>query len=149
MIEINFLSSPDPEVIGTYKLLYDSISLGTSTKNDLIIEDPKLSPHHILLTASKDGLICEGIDESMEYQANEKYFKGKKKLVKKDKVKIGNTIFEIMDFSLEPEPEKATSLKDAYENLLKVYPEQEKIIDEMENEISRLEDLIVNQPSNA
>ena len=41
------------------------------------------------------------------------------------------------------------SLKDSYEILLKKYPEQEKIIDEMENEISRLEELLLNQPSNS
>jgi len=149
MIELNFLSSPDSEVIGPYKAFYDSISIGTSPKNDIIIEDPKVSDFHILLTASKDGLICEGIDESKDFQANDKQFKGKKKLAKKEKIKIGNTLFEIVDCSLEPGPEMIISLKDSYDKLLKDYPEQEKIIDEMENEISRLEELIVNPPLNS
>ncbi len=149
MIEINFLSSPDIEVIGTYKVYYDSISIGTSTKNDLIIEDPEISDFHMLLTSSKDGLICQGIDESIDFQVNDKHFRGKKNLAKKDKIKIGNTVFEFLDSSVEPESDKIISLKDSYEKLLKDYPEQEKLIDEMENEISRLEELLLNQPSNS
>lgn len=149
MIEINLISSPDIEVIGTYKVFYDSISIGTSTKNDLILEDPEISEFHMLLTSTKDGLICQGIDESIDFQVNDKHFRGKKKLAKKDKIKIGKTVFEFLDSSVEPESEITISLKDSYEKLLKEYPEQEKLIDEMENEISRLEELLLNQPSNS
>ena len=73
----------------------------------------------------------------------------KKKLAKKDKIKIGKTVFEFLDSSVEPESEITISLKDSYEKLLKEYPEQEKLIDEMENEISRLEEILLNQPSNS
>ena len=78
MIEINFLNSPDPEVLGTYKVFYDSISIGSSPKNDLIIEDPKVLDFHIILTSSEDGLICEGATDMISFRANDQYFKGKK-----------------------------------------------------------------------
>jgi len=149
MIEIIFLSSPDSEVLGNYKVFYDSLSIGRSQKNDLIIEDPKVLDFHIILTSSKNGLICEGAAESISFRANDQYFKGKKTFNKKDKIKIGNTIFEIVDFALEPASEKILSLKESYEKTLNAYPEQEKIIDEMENEISRLEELALNQPSDS
>lgn len=149
MIEINFLSSPDPEILGNYKVFYDSVSLGRSQKNDLIIEDPNILDFHIILTASVNGLICEGASDYTSFNGNDKYFKGKKTFNKKDKIKIGNTTFEILDFALEPLPEKKLSLKESYETTLKNYPEQEKIIDEMENEISRLEGLALNQPSDS
>lgn len=149
MIEINFLTSPDPEVIGKYKFFYDSINLGNSKKNDLIIDDPQVLDFHIKLSVSSEGIICEGIADTISFKGNDQYFKGKKTFGKKDKIKIGNTIFEILDFSPEPLPKTQLSLKESYEKIFQKFPEQERIIEEMENEISRLEGLGLNQPSSS
>ncbi|MFI5390878.1 MAG: hypothetical protein ACHQYQ_05900, partial [Bacteriovoracales bacterium] len=96
-----------------------------------------------------DTISCEGIGESSSFTYKSKTFKGKKAFIKKDQIKIGNTTFEIMDFSLEQPSPKGVSLKESYESLLKEFPEQEKIIDEMENEISKIESLIIDQSSNS
>ena len=125
MIEINFLNSPDHEIIGKYKIYYDLISIGTSQKNDLIIEDPGLLDFHINIISTKQGIFCEGIKDSTTFQVNDKVIKGKKLFLKKDKIKIGNTIFEILDFSPEPDIVEGPSLKESYEKMLKDYPEQE------------------------
>jgi hypothetical protein len=149
MIEINFLNSSDNEIIGKYKFFYDAISIGTSNQNDLIIQDLNLNQSHLTLSITNDTITCEGVGESSIFIYRSKTFKGRKAFIKKDQIKIGNTTFEIVDFSLEPAPPKSPPLKESYEILLKEFPEQEKIIDEMENEISKIESLIIDQPSNS
>jgi hypothetical protein len=149
MIEINFLDSSDKEIIGKYKFFYDTISIGTSNQNDLIIQDLNLNESHLTLSITNGTISCEGIGEFSSFIYKSKTFKGKKAFIKKDQIKIGNTTFEIVDFSLEPPSPKGLSLKESYESLLKEFPEQEKIIDEMENEISKIEGLIIDQPSNS
>ena len=149
MIEINLLNSSDKEINGKYKFFYDTISIGTSNKNDLIIQDLTLNETHLTLSITNDTLTCEGGGEASSFIYNSKTFKGRKAFIKKDKIKIGDSTFEIVDFSLEPPPPKGLSLKESYERLLKEFPEQEKIIDEMENEISKIESSIIDQPSNS
>ncbi len=146
MIEIKLLESPDSQMVGNYKLLYDEISIGSSFQNDIIINDKFIEPNHIIFSLQKNTITLVTIGETSTFLFNSKIFKGKKNLDKKDKIKIGNTLIEIVDFLAEPEFSKAPSIKESYEKLIKDFPEQEKIIDGIENEMAQLES---NQLSNS
>jgi hypothetical protein len=87
------------------------------------------------------GIIVEGFQKAFEFFINDKAYKGRKELVAKDKVKIGNTLFEIVNFIPEKPGAPVASLKECYEKLLKKFPEQEKLVEEIENELSHLASL--------
>jgi len=144
MIELKILNSCDHAVIGPYKSLKDVISIGRSFKNDIIIRDNELFPVHFYIKLSKDGLICWNAHEDGDYLSNEKLYKGKKIHLKTDKLKIGTTLFEITDYAMEEREDPDELLKKAYLSTMEKYPHQEEVIDEIENELSHLEDLINN-----
>jgi hypothetical protein len=142
MIELNFLESCDHAIIGTYKSLKDTISIGSSLKNDIIIKDRELFPIHFYIQISKDGLICWNAHEDGDYYSNDKLYKGRKIHLKNEKIRIGSSLFEIMEYSLEEKENPEELLKSSYEKTIEKYPQQEDVIDEIENEMGHLEDLI-------
>lgn len=144
MIEINILESSDPAVIGPYKTFKDVISLGTELRNDIIICDKDLFGVHFYIEFSKDGLICWNAHIDGDYLSNDKLYKGKKIHLKNEKIRIGTTLFEIIDYSAEEKVDPDELLKSSYQSTVEKYPHQEEIIDEIENELAHLEDLINN-----
>ena len=144
MIELNFKESCDHAILGTYKSFKDVISLGSSLKNDIIIKDRELFPIHFYIKLSKDGLICWNAQEDGNYYSNEKLYRGKKIHLKNEHIKIGSTLFEIIEFAVEEKEDPEELLKSAYQTTMEKYSQQEEVIDEIENELGHLEDLINN-----
>ena len=142
MIEINIIDSSDMAVIGPYKSLKDVISLGRDLQNDIIIRDPDLYGVHFYIELTKSGLICWNANIDGDYLSNDKLYKGKKIHQKSEKIKIGTTLFEIIDYSVEEKVDPDELLKSSYQNTMEKYPHQEEVIDEIENELGHLEDLI-------
>jgi len=142
MIELKFLESSDHAILSTYKTLKDFLSLGRSLKNDIIINDSELFLIHFYIELTKDGLMCWNANEDGDYFSNEKLYKGKKIHLKNEKIRIGSTLFEIIDYAIEEKQDPEELLKSSYGSTMEKYPQQEEIIDEIENEIGHLEDLI-------
>ncbi|RLA65241.1 MAG: hypothetical protein DRQ88_02865 [Epsilonproteobacteria bacterium] len=142
MIEINILDSCDPAVIGPYISLKDVISIGRASQNDIIVRDKDLSGIHFYIELTKNGLICWNANIEGDYLSNEKLYKGKKIHQKNEKIKIGTTSFEIINYSVEKKTDPDELLKSSYQNTMKKYSHQGEVIDEIENELGNLEDLI-------
>jgi len=142
MIEINFIESCDHAILGPYISFKDVISIGRSLKNDIIIRDQELFPVHLFIELTSNGLLIWNANEEGDYLSNEKLYKGKKIHGKNDKIKVATSLFEIIDFAVEEKENPDELLKSAYPETVEKYPHQAEVIDEIENEMSHLEDLI-------
>ena len=97
MFELEFIDSPDGDVLGKRVIYFDEISLGCGRDNTIIVDDPALKKRDIRLSVGESGIYVENC-ESGHYFANDKKVSGKKLHAKGDRIRAGNTTFQIVSF---------------------------------------------------
>lgn len=109
MIIINFSKSPDAEIHGEYKYFFHQITLG-QLKGNLIIDDPKIFPRDIEISAKENGLFIKSLD-SEYFFCNGKRVRGKKVVYQGDVIQIGDTEFSIINYLYDPSERESEVLK--------------------------------------
>jgi len=139
MISLKFTNSPDKEIIGTWKTFAKKVLIGSSKTCNIIIEDDKISKVHLCLELKKDGLIIHGLSEKAQYFSNGKKIFGTKLHTTGDKVRFGDTEFEIIKIEQISHDTYSEKMKDAYESSSSDSPEVEKVLKYIEKELLWLE----------
>ena len=97
MVELEFVDSPDGDILGKRVVYFDEISLGSSRINTIIVEDPDLKKRALRLSIRESGIYVENLD-SGHYFSNDKKVSGKKRHARGDRICVGSTTFKIVSF---------------------------------------------------
>jgi hypothetical protein len=98
MIYIEFIQSPDLNIINSFKYFQNQIYIGRDNGN-LCIEDPEIYSIHIMMEVVNSDLIIHPEKDIPFYLINGKRASSIRKLQINDCITIGKTIFRILDFS--------------------------------------------------
>jgi hypothetical protein len=98
MINIEFIESPDLDVIAPFKYFQNQIYIGR-TVGDLWVNDNDLLPAHIFLEVIGSDLLIHPQKDVEYYLLNGKRASSIRKLKVNDVIRIGKTIFKILNFS--------------------------------------------------
>ena len=97
MLELEFLESPDTDVLGKRVVFFDEVSMGRARSNVIIVDDPGMEPRDIRLNVLESGIFVEN-RESGHYLSNGKKVSGKKLHSPGDGIRVGGTSFKILSF---------------------------------------------------
>ena len=61
MIELDIVESPDLDTRGSFRTFKTFLLVGRSLRNDIIIDDPKISSYHLEMEVTDKGLLCGNI----------------------------------------------------------------------------------------
>lgn len=98
MIHFQIIDSPDLLAIGDYQFSLHHITIGRSLGQTLPIDDIHLSKKVLTLKTTTKQLIVSCDDE---YLINQKNVKGTINLKINDKIQIGQTLIQILNFNFE------------------------------------------------
>ena len=136
MLELEFIDSPDKDVLGKRVLYFDDISMGRSRSNVIIVDDPDMEPRDVRLSVVESGVFVENV-ESDCYFSNDKKVFGKKFHSQGAQVRVGNTTFKIVSFKkLEPKMEDYDLI---YERDIQPHPHKDQFFYAIEKEMDELE----------
>lgn len=136
MIHLNVLTSIDPNAPGLYEFEYDVLSIGRSIKNDLILNEENVAKCALYLSIENNTLFIQTLSNSIFCLVNGKKISGKKRLDIGDKVEIGKSKIEIIQFKKTNDDLNFGML---YENFLKKFPDHKYILEALDVEIEELE----------
>ena len=97
MFELEFITSPDLDVLGKRFVYFDVISLGRSRANTVIVDDLDMEEKDIRLSIQESEVFVENC-QSSHYFSNDKKVSGKKIHSQGDCIRAGNTTFKILSF---------------------------------------------------
>jgi hypothetical protein len=97
MISIEFIESPDFDIIAPFKYFRNQIYLGR-TMGDLWIKDHDLLPSHIMLEVVGSDLLIHPQKNVASYLLNGKRASSIRKIKINDLITIGKTVFKILSF---------------------------------------------------
>ena len=120
MLELEFISSPDPEILGLYQTFKLRLVVGNTLKDDLIIRDHQLTGEMFALEMLPQGVLGKNLQKEQSYLVNGKKFSGAKILQIGDRITLGNTVFAIKTYT---PPHDTTSLATMKEALAKIQRE--------------------------
>lgn len=131
MIQFNFKKCPDLILQGAYEIDEKVFTLGNSMRADLIVQDPKLEPIHLIFECKKEGLYVS-TKELIFFQLNQKRISGTKLLKINDHIMIGETEFTLSHYVYPEHIFLHSEIPEAYQNLKTSNPLKFKIIKELE-----------------
>lgn len=103
MIHFQIIDSPDLLSIGDYNFSLQHITIGRSLGQTLPIDDSSIEKEHLILKTTMKQLI---VSSEAEFLVNNKMVKGTINLKLNDKIQIGQTLIQIINFdfkhSLDP-----------------------------------------------
>jgi hypothetical protein len=141
MIALEFLDSPDRQVLGPYVNYHNRLVLGASLRDDIIIRDQQLGPQTFIIQLTKEGLLCGNYNEGEFYLSNGKKISGLKTHYPGDQITIGATTFQVVQFAWEEEPESLEALRQQYQKTVEKHPEMKEIFNALEKELLYLQEL--------
>lgn len=136
MIVIDFLHSPDEDLLTRFQFHYDRIELGASSNSNLLINDPDWQDLSIKLQLTAQFLRLD-VGETA-YLLNGKKIIGSKLLSKNDQITLGNTTFKIIDF-YQSEISYEKRLRDRFQEINQTYPDVAILLDGLEEELLKLQ----------
>lgn len=101
MIKLTILESIDTDALGTRTLWTNSIYIGNK-KGDVLVRDEKILNHHFKLEVVDNELFGYLHPKLKNFHHNGKIASKKIRLKLQDKIKLGETIFEINHFEITP-----------------------------------------------
>ncbi len=149
MLELEFTSSPDQEILGLYQTFKLRLVVGNTLKDDLIIRDQGLCGEMFALEMLPQGVLGKNLQEEQAYLVNGKKFLGAKILQVGDQIQLGATKFTIKNYvaprdtrSLEVMRQALEEIKQNHAPLLAVMAALEKELVLLEREINQHEDKV-------
>ena len=147
MLELEFISSPDTEILGLYQTFLLKLVVGNTLKDDLIIRDHQLVGEMFALEMLPQGVLGKNLQDAYPYLVNGKKFQGAKILNVGDKITLGATVFTIKSYTPPHDTTSLATMKAAFEEiklhhayLLPVLAALEKELVAVEREISQQDD---------
>jgi len=138
MIQFNFKQCPDLIMQGLYDIDEKVFTIGNSMKADIIIQDKKIEPLHLVFECKKEGLYVSTKD-LIYFQLNQKKISGKKLLKQNDLIAIGETKFTLENYLYPEHIFLHSEIPEAYRQLKNTNPLKFKIIKELERIILDIE----------
>jgi len=145
MIELEFLQSPDEEILGPCLTHANSLIIGTSLDDDIIIFDQEISPHHYRLEVTEREI--SGDSRKFSFLCNSKKISGLVKHLAEDQITLGQTTFKIKNFKYQEDPDSLKSLQKQYQQTVQKSPELAPILSALEQELLYLEHLHHQMPN--
>ena len=139
MIIIEFISSPDKEILGQWKTNKDRFRIGRIARNDIIIDDPGISKSHLEINHKKNNLIICTLDESEFYYSNGKKIIGTKMHKLNDLVRIGDTTFKIINIDNRADKDYSKDISEGYDKIISSSTDMKSVLKMIETEILWLE----------
>jgi len=144
MLTLEFINSPDENIVGEYSTYRRVLFLGRNSSNDIIIDDPEITSTQLKIQMLHSGLMITSRD-SHGYLSNKKKVVGSKVHTAGDEIQIGQTIFKIKSYTppkfISYQEELQASLKETTEK----NPEAEKILSYLEKELLEIEKDLINE----
>ena len=136
VVELEFLNSPDRDVLGKRVIYFDEISLGRSRANMVIVDDPGVEKKDIRLSVTESGVFVENC-ESAYYFSNDKKVSGKKLHSQGDSIRVGNTTLKILSF--KPADFHRPDYDSLYQEQIQPVPYKDQLFDAIKQEMDDLE----------
>ena len=136
MIELEFIDSPDRDVLGKRVVYFDDFSLGRGGGNAIIVDDPALKIRDIRFSVVERGVWVEN-GESDYYLVNGKKISGKKIHTSEARIQAGNTVFTIVSFK-RTNP-KGESYDAIYQRDIQPEPYKDQLFHAIKREMDKLE----------
>lgn len=136
MITIEFIHSPDQDIITRFDFLFDRIALSQKAPADLIIADPDFPHQPIGLRMEADRLVL--LPDDTPYLHNGKKMLGVRRLSQNDEITIGKTSFRILSFSTT-EQSYEQRLRQKFQEINQSSPDIAVILDLLEEELLHLQ----------
>ena len=143
MLQLEFINSPDPEILGTVSYGNPRLIIGTSQNDDIIICDPKINPAYFTMEVKENGVICYNNIDGIFYLSNGKKISGRKLHKVGDTIKIGDTFFKILSHTPEKNISRTETLKTLYTEKIKKDSHMEKILNFLKQELLLLQWLLL------
>ena len=134
MIELKIIESPDQEIIGSYVSKRQEINIGRSYKNDLIINDAKVSKYHIVINNNAPNILCHSISDQ-SYLSNSKKIIGSKNHKVNDYIQIGDTKIQVINCL----PAEIIDITNKHNYLDENRPDIMQLLNIMEQELVNIE----------
>ena len=139
MLEIEFIESPDLEIVGNITYYRPLLTIGKAHSCDIVIDDDSLLPVHFTLKLTSDGILCSSDKDSPFYLSNGKKIAGSKIHKPNDIIGIGQTKFKIVRFEFSKEEDLGEILKSEYLAMAEKRPVLKDVLVELEKELVILE----------
>ena len=136
MITIEFIHSPDPEIITRYEFMFDHVTLGKKNPANLLINDSDFPSHPIGLKIVADKLHLMSLDTAYLY--NGKKVVGEMRLSIGDELTFGQSTFRIISFS-STEQSYEQRLRHRFQEINQSSPDAAVILDLLEEELLHLQ----------
>ena len=147
MLELEFISSPDQEILGLYQTFKLRLVVGNTLKDDLIIRDHQLTGEMFSLAMLPQGVLGKNLQKEQSYLVNGKNFSGAKILQVGDQITLGETVFTLKSYTPPYDTTSLATMKQAlgeiqqhHVHLLPLLAALEKELVALEREISQQED---------
>ena len=147
MLELEFNTSPDQEILGLYQTFKLHLVIGNTLKDDLIIRDKALCGEMFALEMLPQGVLGKNLQEDQAYFVNGKKFLGAKILQINDQIQLGATKFTIKSYTPPRDTRSLAVMRQALEeikanhaSLLPLLAALEKELVLLEREINQHED---------
>jgi hypothetical protein len=138
MIQFQFTKCPDLILLGSYEIDEKVFTLGCSMKAEIIIQDEKIEPIHLIFECSRDGLYVSSKD-LLFFQLNNKKISGKKLLKLNDRILIGETEFSLSQYTFPEHIFLHSEIPQKYQEVKANDPTKFQIIKELERIILEIE----------
>ena len=103
MINLEITKSTDQNSIGPYKFNRNTIRIG-SKNGDIIICEKSINPLHLILSVHEQNLYCSHDSSTDHFHLNNIRIEGSILVKIGDEIKIGQTIFKVLEFVETPIP---------------------------------------------
>jgi hypothetical protein len=128
MIQFEVLSSPDANVVASFKFVKNEVYLGSKAL-DLSIDDPALLKNHLLIEIPENELIAHPQKGVEHYLINGKRATAIKKIKINDHIQIGQTILKVIAFSPTSFKSKKEILNEKLNKLIEVGSSRLEVIE--------------------
>ena len=140
MIELEFIESPDKDVVGKKILFFDEITIGKRYANNILVSDPGIIGDALSLQVTEKGVRIKNLDapcffmNKIKVSGTKLYKKG---LKERPEIRIGDTVFTIISF--KPTAPKIPELDVLYQKEVASHPHKKRLFSALEDELTRLE----------
>ncbi|MBP5296874.1 MAG: hypothetical protein J6Y94_06035 [Bacteriovoracaceae bacterium] len=153
MLELEFTSSPDQEILGLYQTYKLRLVVGNTLKDDLIIRDHQLTGEMFALEMLPQGVLGQNINRDQFYLVNGKKYSGAKFFQVGDQITLGATVFTLKSYTPPHDTTSLATMKEALAkiqqndaHLLPLLAALEKELVALEREITQQEDQSAQTP---
>lgn len=140
MIKLNLTETIDLMQGSLFSFLQNSISIGSSHKCHIVINDEDLNPIHLLIFENEKGFFVKS--DIATYHLNGKLTKGLRSLKTGDQIKISHNVFQVIHLERTQIPHLFTPKEVLYKKVITEDPEADLILEKIESELIEIEEKI-------